>query len=144
MNTQETNLIDTYLLTNEVTLCPTQYNTKDTGASTKDTIGTQISTLSEPKIREDKEGNILEVYYEATSWLKGMDLKAHLNHRDMLPMLRKTVWFRLRLKLQYNTTLHTKRSIRRDKAKAKNSITKSGNIMQKSRQKRQVPHLPTK
>ena len=54
----------------------------------------------------------------------------------MIPTVKTTRWFRLQLLLQRNHIKATKRQIRRDIAKQKNSITKSDKVMQPSRQKR--------
>ena len=142
--TTESDMINSYLSTHEVTLCPTQYNTKDTGTSTKDTLGEQITTQMTPDYYYNKDEELIGIRWESKSWSNGMDLKAFLNHRDMLPYLKKTVWFRLKLKLTQRKTKALKRQIRRDKAKALNNVTKSNKILQPSRQRRAKPTPPSK
>ena len=105
-------------------------------------LGIHLTTNATPKIRDNKDGSIGDIYY-SSSWANAITLKARINLRDMLPTVKHTRWFRLQLLLTRNKDKAIKRQIRRDIARSKNSITKTNKVIQPSRQKRSKVVLPS-
>ena len=109
---------------------------------TRATLGEHLTTMATPKVRTNKDGSIGSIYY-SSSWARAIQMKHRINLKDMLPAFKKSVWFRLQLRLLQIKDKQTKRQIRRDIARSKNSITKTDKVIQPSRQKRVKPILPS-
>ena len=142
--TTDTNMINSWLLTNKVNECKTYYPKRHTETSTQDTTGYMVTTAMTPHYIYNKDGELVATKWNSPSWEYATNIKVNINLHDMIPYLKKAVWFRLKLKLEQRKSIQNKRAIRRDIAKVKNSITKSDKVIQPSRQKRVLPVAPSK